>query len=80
MNDEINKLFRWYEENIFENNNQYLSRNTNLIVGFADYIDSLSDHELDGLMNVDNIKEARYQIEKGCEKYLLNNHKTLGVM
>ena len=78
--EKIDKFFFWFENNKFTNQGDY-PRNTNLVLEFYDYTETLSDDELAGVLGLDAdfkdlddaikaASKAREMINNGIDKWL----------
>ena len=75
MNKELyDEVFFWYEQNEFKNDGVW-DYNTNLVFGFADWIDTVEDCKLATLTNSTDVDKIRRDLKRGVDKWIAENHK-----
>ena len=80
--DKACKFMNMYEEKIFINDGNY-SYTTNLILSFADYIDNISDDDLQDFLKCRDqttISEFKKIINQAIDKWLQDFSKTMAIM
>lgn len=66
----MDKIFRWFEDNLFKNELDH-SRSLNLVLEFADWIDSDSGKDAIATeFGEDKTQEISEEYSKGINKYL----------
>ncbi len=76
MKQQINNLFWQFEENIFVYQGIYPYQ-TELVFAFADYIEKLSDADLQQLLPNLNPEQVKKLVNKGTDKWLQKYAKTM---
>ena len=80
--DKADKMWNIFEEKMF-NNDGCFSYTTNLVLSFADYMDNISDEDLQDFLGCDDkrtIITFKEIVNRAVDKWLQDFAKTMAIM
>ncbi|MBO7556558.1 MAG: hypothetical protein J6T72_04105 [Alphaproteobacteria bacterium] len=80
--EKAEQLWNFFEEKIFINDGNF-SYSTNLVFAFADYIDNISDEDLQDFLQCDDqetLINFKKIISRAIDKWLQDFSKTMAIM